>query len=891
MSGFRLPNHGHALDRNRPLAFRFGGQNYSGFAGDTLASALMANGISITGRSFKYHRPRGTVATGAAETNSLMQLNGGGRSTPNVPATLIPLTDGLEASPVNCWPSAEFDVASINGVFSAFLSVGFYYKTFMWPSWHLFEGFIRRAAGLGRAPALPDSQYYAIKHCSVDKLIIGASIAATMQENLGDNALVIDSGEIVPTPGANCLSRTTAIAALDHGLILAIQDCDYSSQSNELRQRLWLIRAEQIVLAADMQEQPLVFARNDLPGVMLSSAIEEYVTRYGVSPGRKCLIATTEKQGAKLQKLLRSAGIEVSGRVITDRGEAVQSACGRRRVSAADVVRANGSVERIECDCIAMSGGFAPSIQLYLQAGGKLQRDCQTGALVPSEDASNIKLSGTIDTAPSAIIPESIWTSRKLAESSFVDFQTDVTVADVVQAVDENYSTPDHLKRYTVLGMGTDQGRLSGMNGANLLASISGQSLENVLPTKTRPPIVPTAFAAIGAGKPPGELMRPRRILPAAAFHSARGAVFDDYGWERPSHYPKNNETLEDAAQREAKAVRTTAGIFDGSPLGKIEVRGPEAGRFLDHIYVGKMSTLKQGRIRYGLMLNENGTIFDDGVAMRLADDHYLLNCTSGNAERVFEWIDEHHQCEWQYDLVVQNVTTDWATFAIAGPLARQILTDCGGDIELSGDAFPHLSIRTGMIANMHARVARVSFSGEPSYEVSVHASNGERLANILWEHGAPLGLTPYGIEALEILRVEKGYIHIGSDTDSESQPGDIGFGGAWPKKQSDFIGRRSLLRPNSQSPQRKQLVGLKLDNADTVLPMGAHVLGSQRQSIGWVGSSYFSPNLNHGVALAMMDQGRDRMGEKVTVYSEKKTWLATITNPSFFDPQNERLK
>ena len=896
MTSFRLDIGGSAIARHTPVTFSYNGQTLQGFAGDTLASALLGNGRMLVGRSFKYHRPRGIVDCGFAETNALMQIGEGGLSTPNVLATDIALYDGLTARAVNCWPSPDFDLMAINGLLKPFLTAGFYYKTFMWPSWHVFEGFIRRAAGLGTAPMEPDAEFYDVQHAQVDTLIVGAGAdgLAALGTAKG-RVLIIDRTAVAPIANVHTLGHTTVIAHLDHNMVLATERLHGSPKPGRVAERLWKIRAREVIYATGYQEQPLVFANNDRPGVMLSSAVGAYITQYGVAPGKRILIATHTDEGHGLAQICREAGLQVVAIIDSREGAKapaikghVVRAIGTKQVRAAEIETPTGR-QTIECDCVAMSGGFSPNLQLYLQAGGTMKRGVE-GGLEQDRPVKNVRFVSCHDSASVSAIPEVIMNDPKLAASSFVDFQTDVTLADIKQAVQENYAAPDHLKRYTVLGMGVDQGKLSGANGAQVLAHYRAVSSDHVLPTKSRPPLVPTKLGVLAAGRPLGELWRPRRLMPAHALHLKLGAVFEDFGWERPAYYRQGSETLHEAAVREVLAVRNAAGLFDGSPLAKFELKGPQAGAFLDHIYVGTVSTLAIGRIRYGLMLNENGSLIDDGVCMRLSEDHFLVNATSGNADRIFMMLQDYHHREWKYDLVMQNVTAAWGTWALAGPKARDILLALGTDIDVRAESFPHLHVRTGAVAGMQARVARVSFSGEAGYEISVPAHSTTALGETLLAAGKSHGLTPYGIEALEIMRTEKGYIHIGADTDSETQPADIGFGTAIAKKQADFIGRRSLLRANALEPDRRQLVGLKHDDAGTALPIGAHIVDTANRSAGFIGSSHLSPTLGHGVAMAMVENGRARMGEKVRVYSESRYWTATITKPVFYDPAGERL-
>jgi sarcosine oxidase, subunit alpha len=889
MTGFRLSVGGDAIDRNSPVTFQYNGKTLHGFAGDTLASALLSNGRILVGRSFKYHRPRGIIDSGVAETNALMQIGDGALSTPNVAATDVALYDGLIARSVNCWPSPEFDVMAINGWLKPFLTAGFYYKTFMWPSWHVFEPFIRRAAGLGKAPAVPDAEFYDIRHSRVDTLIVGAGVEGlTAAKNAKGHVLIVDRQTVAPVKGAEVLGNTTAIAHLDHNMILAVERLPGAPKAGRVAERLWKIRATEVIYANGYQEQPLVFANNDRPGVMLASALETLITQYGVAPGRRILIATGTDAGSRLATICKDAGLEVVAIVDSREGAHVIRAIGGKQVTAAEIETPTGR-QTISCDVIAMSGGFSPNLQLFLQAGGTMKRGVN-GELEQDKLVKNVRFVSQHSETAISLIPNAVLSDPKLRSVSFVDFQTDVTLADVAQAVQENYAAPELLKRYTVLGMGVDQGKLSGVNGAQALAHYREEALASILPTKSRPPLVPTKLGVLGAGRPLGELWRPRRHMPAHDMHVRLGAVFEDFGWERPAYYPQGAETLHEAAVREVLAVRNHAGLFDGSPLGKFELKGPQAGAFLDHIYVGTVSTLAIGRIRYGLMLNENGSIIDDGVCMRLAEDHFLVNATSGNADRIFMMMQDYHHREWRYDLVMQNVTAAWGTLALAGPKARAILMAVGTDIDVSQEAFPHLHVRTGSVAGFAARVARVSFSGEASYEISVPAQCTAAFGETLLAAGKHHGLTPYGIEALEIMRTEKGYIHIGADTDSETQPVDIGFGSAIAKKQADFIGRRSLLRTNSLEPNRRQLVGLMLEGAKQVLPIGGHIVDADNRSTGFIGSSHLSPILGHGVAMAMVENGRARHGEQVRVFSQGQYWTATITKAVFYDTTGERL-
>ncbi|WP_157217063.1 2Fe-2S iron-sulfur cluster-binding protein [Flavisphingomonas formosensis] len=903
MSGFRLNRGGSDIDRGRPLAFRFNGRLLHGFAGDTLASALIANGVSIVARSFKYHRPRGIVGSGFAETNALVQLGSGDRLVPNMPATLVPLAEGLEASSPNSWPSVDFDLGRVNDRVRALLSAGFYYKSFMWPGWHLFEGFIRRAAGIGRAPALPDPDRYEAREIRVDRLVIGAGRAgreaAERAVAAGEHVLILDAaldGSVAHLGrhpldtghegGCLALARTTALGLYDHGFVTAVEEIEAAG----LRQRLWKIRAQAITLATGAFEQPLIFANNDLPGILLASAWQDYLQRHAAAPGRTLLVATTTDNGYAAAFAAQDAGLTV--RAIVDRreaatdaaqeaerrsiavhrGAAVIAAHGSRRVRAATIATPSGTI-RIACHSIAMSGGWAPARQLFNQPGCMPERCELVGMAAETVSAEPLDLALTRD-----------------PKTSFIDFQTDVTLADMALATRENYRSVEHVKRYTVWGMGTDQGKLSAANGAAALAALQDSASHRIGATRNRPPFAPVAIATLAASRHNGALHRPWRHLPAHGWHEAHGAVFEDFGWLRPSHYPLPGEDIAAAARREAAAVRNGVGIMDSSSLGKIELKGPDAGRFLDLLSAGRPSTIAVGDIRYNLLLTELGTVLDDGVVTRLGPDHFLLNTSSSHTETVMRWIEDWHQCQWPFDFVTRNVTEEWAALTIAGPQARALLASLPGTIDLAPERFPHLAVREGVLTDHPVRIMRVSFTGERSYEINVPAPLAVEMADRLWRAGTDFGLVPFGLDALEILRIEKGYIVIGTDTDGESQPGDIGFR-KMGQTPGDFLGKRSLMRASASGSDRQHLVGLMPSDPAHVPLVGAHILqqaGGKAQ--GFVTSSCFSPTLGRGIALALMKGGQRRHGEKVTLWSEGLSWQAEVTMPRFVDPKGERL-
>jgi sarcosine oxidase subunit alpha len=952
MSGFRL-NSGGLIDRSRALRFRWGGQPYEGHPGDTLASALLANGVDIVGRSFKYHRPRGLLGAGLEEPNAIVQLGEGAVTVPNRKATEVELFEGLSASAVNAWPSPDLDLMAVNGLVKRFIPAAFYYKTFTWPHWRWFEPAIRRAAGLGRAPDVADPDRYDQRHAYVDLLVVGGGLAgltAALEAGRAGRQVCLVEGDallggaifgpdagrqraeaeqlvaaLAALPNVTCRTRTLAVGYHDHNLVSLVERLtDHLPEDTRHgpRQRLWKLRATEVLLATGAIERPLVFDGNDLPGVMLASAAGLYLERQAVAPGRRVVLAANNDRAWGAALALAQAGVAVEAildardavepalidaaqgaGIVVETGTTVMQALGRRAVAGVRTTRldaaghATGEGRRIACDCLLVSGGFSPVVHLHSQAGGSLGWDDRLQAFVPANQPQACRsvgaAAGDIDLS---IRP--LWqVAREGAPpspSAWVDFQNDVTAGDVAIAHREAFRSVEHLKRYTTLGMASDQGKTSNVNGLAIMGALLGKAPAEVGTTRFRPPYDPSTMGAY-AGHRRGDLMRPAARLPAHAVHQEMGALFEDYGhWVRPAFYPRAGEDEAAAVAREAATVRHAAGLFDASPLGKIEVKGPDAATLLDRIYVGTMSTLKPGRCRYGLMLNEHGILFDDGVVARIAEDHFLVGTTSGHASAVQALFQEWLQCEWtDLGVATENVTQGWAVMNVAGPHARTVLQSLETDIDLSADAFPHLSHREGTVEGVRCRIQRVSFSGELSFEVAVPTRYAAALHARLMDAGAPHGITPFGVEALMVLRTEKGFLHIGSDTDGMTLPQDIGFGGPVTSKAVDFVGRRSCLRPDAQRSDRRQFVGLEsLDGR--LLPVGGHVLkpgeAAPAMSQGWVTSSVHAPALGRPHALAMIEAGRDRMGEEVQIWDLGTSHRARIVGPCAFDPDGARM-
>ena len=995
---YRIPVGGR-LDRGTVLSFQWNGERLQGYAGDTLASALLANGRHLVGRSFKYHRPRGILSAGAEEPNALVQLETGAHTLPNLRATQVELYEGLGAAPQNCWPSLGFDIGAVNDVVSRLIPAGFYYKTFMSPvGWweRVYEPFIRRAAGLGVAPELPDPDHYDKMHVHCDVLVVGAGpaglAAALAAGRSGARVMLIDEqnelggsllgrrqtigakpgsewltqscAELAAMAEVRLLPRTTLFGYFDHNYLVAVERVtDHLGPrrgAGRPRQRLWKIRAAQVVLATGAHERPLVFRNNDRPGVMLASAAQTYVNRYAVRPGERAVVFTNNDDAWSAAFDLSDAGLDVSvvdaraeiaddlrkaaeaRKIRMHAGSAVLTVHGSSRVAGVrvgqltDDGRATRGMPRdLRCDLVAMSGGWNPAVHLFSQSRGKLVWREDDACFVPGAAVQPLRSAGACNgafdlagclaqghaagraaaeqtghksaagRAPGANRREAaplrpLWsvpTARRDGPRNkhFVDFQNDVTAADVGLAAREGYVSVEHLKRYTTMGMGTDQGKTSNVNALAILAQTLGESVPAVGTTTFRPPYTPVTFGAL-AGCDVGDLADPVRMTAMHGWHVERGALFEDVGqWKRPWYYPQAGETLHQAVARECRAVRSRVGILDASTLGKIDIQGPDAAEFLDRIYTNGFRKLGPGRARYGLMCGEDGMVFDDGVSVRLADDHFLMHTTSGGAARVLGWLENWLQTEWpELRVYCNSVTEQWATASIAGPNARALLAELCSDIDLAPQAFPFMSLREGTVAGIEARIVRVSFTGESSFEINVPANYGMGLWQALMHAGARHGITPFGTETMHVLRAEKGFIIVGQDTDGTMNPFDLGLGGM-VARHKDFIGRRSMSRPDSQRRDRKHLVGLLTEKPTEVLPEGGQIVDKPLYErpvpmLGHVTSSYWSENLGHSIALALLKGGQHRLGDTVCVQLADRHLKCRVVTPQFYDPQGSRM-
>ncbi len=998
---YRLRDGGSRIDRSKPLSFSFDGRELQAFAGDTVASAVMASGQRLFGRSFKYHRPRGLVGLGSEEMNALIGVGEGARHEPNLRATQIEIHNGLVAVSQNRWPSLSFDVGAINSKLSRLFPGGFYYKTFMWPQafWkHVYEPIIRRAAGLGKAPTGRDPDPYENIHVHCDVLVIGGGIAgltaAKAAAAAGARVLLTDENPVLGgiadlTAGSidgvcakdhaeavvssladmdnvHVLTRSTVVGHWHHNYLMIFErvaDHDPSLlAAGAPRHRLWRVRAKQVILATGAIERPIAFANNDKPGIMLASAASALVERYGVAPGLSGIVFTNNDNAYLTALQLKKAGVGV--RVVDSRklpkGElveraasegieisfgsvisAVEGSLGVSAVKIADYRRGQGRVvseRKVECDFIAMSGGFNPALHLWCHNGGKIKFDEAFASFRPDhhQDAitavgsanGTMNLADTLAEAQAAgeAAAKAVNSKAKIAKSKaaavqepqraeleplwfapatgpynegnkhFIDFQNDVTAADLELAQREGYESVEHTKRYTTFGMATDQGKTSNLNGLGILADATGKSIPEIGVTTFRPPYTPFSFGSI-AGVLTKNLFLPIRRTPIFRWHVEQGATFEPIGqWRRAYTYTRPGEDKHRSINREILAVRNKVGLLDASTLGKIEIKGPDAAAFLDRMYSNMFSTLKVGKCRYGLMMNELGFLTDDGVTVRLADDHFLMHTTSGGADRIAAWLEEWLQTEWtDYKVYVTPVTEQWAQFAIAGPQARAVLAKLGTSFDISNEAFPHMSFVEGEVGGYPVRVYRISFSGELSYEVATPANYGRGLWNAILEAGEEFGLEAYGTEALHVLRAEKGFIVIGDETDGTTTPVDVGLDGLVSKKKTDFIGKRSLEQSFLKGPNRKQLVGLLTEDPLEVLPDGAYAVRAVKdkppmEMIGQVTSSYYSPTLNRSIAMALIENGRARMGEVISFpLDDKKVVKATIVDQVFYDKEGAR--
>ena len=995
----RLKSGGRLIDRSTTVEFTFNGKRMRACEGDTLASALLANDQMLVGRSFKYHRPRGIVASGAEEPNALVNLGRGGRLEPNQRTTTTEVFDGLEARSQNHWPSLEYDIGVVNNYAARFLPGGFYYKTFIHPraAWkHFFEPIIRQSAGLGSAPKDRDADRYEQAYAFCDLLIVGGGVAGLQAALVAGRAGarvwlveqtahwggrapvdgdVIDGkqaadwvdaavSELAALDNVTLRLRCMAAGSYDHGYVLLDEKlADHTPGDGRPRHRLWRMRAAKIVAATGAIERPLSFAGNDIPGVMLAGAVRDYVVNWAVSPGDRTVVVTNNDDAYRTAIALKEAGLEVvavidaraeAKGVLPNRaralgirvetGKAIAKVKGGKRVEAVEICLQAGegtASSTLPCDAVAMSGGWSPVVHLWSHCGGKLIWD-EAGAMfrpdparppmtedgsamVLAAGAANGALRNAVADADAqvrtalaqleikakkAAVPvqevaeeaplEPVWimpqgASIALRSKMWLDYQNDVKVSDVQLAAREGYESVEHTKRYTTLGMATDQGKLSNINGLAVLADSLNAAIPAVGTTTFRPPYTPVPLGAL-AGEARGEIFQPLRKTPMHDWHAQNGAYFEPVGyWRRPYCFQRPGETVHQAVEREVTNTRAALGLLDASTLGKIIVKGPDAGRFLDMLYTGVMSSLPIGKCRYGLMCNEQGFLSDDGVVARIDEDTWLCHTTSGGADRIHAWMEDWLQCEWwDWQVFTANVTEQYAQVAVVGPNARKVLEKLGG-MDVSREALKFMEWRDGTLGGFAARVYRISFSGELSYEIAVPASQGAAFWEALHAAGAEFGAMPYGTEALHIMRAEKGFIMIGDETDGTIIPQDLGLDWAISKKKADYLGKRGQERSFLANPDRWKLVGFEtLDGS--VIEDGAYIpeagsnANGQRRVQGRVTSTYYSPTLKRGIAMGLLRQGPARMGEVVSFTKmDGGTTQAKVVSPVFYDAEGEK--
>ncbi|MFK7876980.1 MAG: sarcosine oxidase subunit alpha family protein [Paracoccaceae bacterium] len=1001
----RLPRGGRLIDRTKQVTFSFNGKTLKGVQGDSLASALLASGQTLMGRSFKYHRPRGVVASGGEEPNALMHHGQDGRFEPNQRATTTDLYDGLQAGSQNHWPSLEYDIGAVNSKLSRFLPAGFYYKMFIHPRplWkHVYEPFIRKSAGLGAAPKDLDVDTYEHFYTFVDVLVIGGGIAglqaAQTAAQSGAKVLLVEQtahwggrapvdetlaggtidgaeaedyietllADLKARPNVSLRTRCMGAGVYDHGYALAYERLsDHAPDMDGPRHRLWRIRAGQIITATGAIERPLSFANNDLPGVMLASAVRDYALNFGVSCGDRTVVVTNNDSAYLTAFAMKRAGLSVpciidarpdGGGVLAahardmgmrvELGKAIAKVKGTRKVTGVvlcDQAGEGAALEVIPCDVVAMSGGWSPVVHLWSHCGGKLVWDAAlahfrpdpnrpptgaygqsfvqtagiaSGAMHLSDVLADAATAGHDATArlgftakpgqvpqtdsPAEAAMQPVWmmphnAPYKLRAKAWLDFQNDVKVTDVQLAAQEGFESVEHAKRYTTLGMATDQGKLSNINGLAILSDALGQPIPQTGTTTFRPPYTPISLGSI-AGEARGDIFQPIRRTPMHAWHDTHGAEWEPVGaWRRPYAYVKSGESTADAVNREVTNTRENLGLLDASTLGKLIVKGPDAGKFLDMMYTNMMSNLKPGKCRYGLMCNENGFLIDDGVVARLDEDTWLCHTTTGGADAIHAHMEEWLQTEWwDWQVYTANVTEQYAQIAVVGPNARKVLEKLGG-LDVSREALGFMEWADGTLGGFECRAYRISFSGELSYEIAVPAGQGLALWQALVDAGAEFGAMPYGTECLHVLRAEKGFIMIGDETDGTVIPQDLNLHWALSKKKDDYLGKRAHLRSHMASPDRWKLVGLEtLDGA--VLPDGAYAVADgenangQRNVQGRVTSSYYSATLKKGIAMGLVHNGPDRMGHVIDFPGTNgTTYQARIVDPVFYDKDGDK--
>ena len=989
MSGFRLEQGGR-IDRGRPIPFRWDGRDLTGYAGDTVASALLASGEQIVARSFKYHRPRGVYTAGVEEPCAYVTVGSGSRTAPNTKATATELREGMEVFGQNAWPGVRFDVGAASGLLSPFLPAGFYYKTFIGPFpgtrfWMFSERFIRRAAGMGRASREPDPDHYERANAFCDVLVVGAGpaglAAAETAADAGLDVILVEQdfmlggsllagggkiegepsdswlarrcSELTKRPGVRVMRRTTAFGLYDGGVAGMIERpaAEIDGDCDDVRGRFWVVHAGQTIVAAGSIERGFAFANNDLPGVMAASALRMYAGRFGVACGRRVVLAANNDSAYGVARDLAQAGLTVTladsrpagefskavDGVEVIRGFVLAKAEGRRNVRAAMLSPVGGgAARRIPCDAIGISGGWNPAVHLVCHRGVRPVWEESLCAFLSPEDVEGVETAGAargiwnadavaisgraaasraarrlgakVDALP---MPASGGWSEPLrpvyevekpggrGAKSFVDLQNDVTAADIRLSAAEGYGESEHLKRYTTLGMSPDQGKTSNVVGLGILAKARGRSLPECGTTTFRPPYDPVEIGAL-AGRARGRSFRPVRRVPAHAWHYRNAAVMIEAGvWRRPQYYPRAGEGLNEAYVREAAIARESVGLADVSSLGKIAVQGPDAGRFLDNVYVNLFSTLPVGRARYGIMLRDDGIVLDDGTTWRMSEHDWFMTTTTAQAGRVMGWLEGLLATRFR-DLKVHltSVTDQWSGAAVAGPRARVVLESVVDGIDMSDAAFPFMGVREGGLrtegGSVECRIARISFSGELGYEVYVGSDHADAKMEALKVAVEAEGGALYGLEALGTLRIEKGHV-TAAELDGRVTLADAGLGRMASKKKP-FIGRALANRPELLEENRPRLVGILPVDRSRTFRSGAILCeaGAVRgHGVGWITAVTHSPAFGHWIGLGFARGGAGG-GERRTLVAadpvRRERVEVEIVSPHMFDAKGARL-
>ena len=993
---FRLEKEG-LINRSKKISFKFNGKSFFGYEGDTLASALIANGVHLVGRSFKYHRPRGFFGAGVDDPYALVQLIRNNESIPNVKATEQELFEGLEAKSVNCWPNVNFDIGGINNFLRIFLPAGFYYKTFMWPKsfWYkIYEPFIRKAAGFGVVSHEPDKERYEHKYEYCDLLITGSGpsglasaysaakngakvILAEDKPRFGGSLLTSDvnigneSGkewadkiitELKSMPNVVVKNRAQVFGYYDHNmLVMSERLTEHLPKSDKFtpKQKLWYIRAKEVVISSGSIERPLVFGNNDTPGVLLSSAAKEYMKVYGVLVGKKPIIFTNNDSAYETAIEFKKNGVdpivldsrkELSSDLINEAKSlginikfeyVVVNANGYRKVKSADIAKISddkttlGKIENIVCDCICVSGFWTPTIHLASQSGGKTKFNEEIDAFIPSKSKQNettvgsangiFNLQDSLNTSFEAgynlskkitnednklSVPtvvekknskhDKFWCvplPKGKKYKRFLDFQNDVAVSDIEIAIREGYRSIEHVKRYTTLGMATDQGKTSNLNGLQLVSNIENKLVPEVGHTTFRPPYTPVSIGAI-VGREVGKHSKPTRKSPMHSWHEKNNAVFVDAGlWLRPRFYKRGNETLFDASKREAENVRKNVGVCDVTTLGKIDVKGPDAAEFLNRVYTNAWLKLPVGKARYGVMLREDGIVMDDGTTTRVSENHYHMTTTTAQAANVLSHLEYYLQIVWpELNVNVVSTTEQWAGAAIAGPKSRELLQKLFPDTDCSNEGLPFMGFIETKLFGVYARIFRISFSGELAYEVNVESDYG----NFMWEKIIEIGnefkIQPYGTEALSTLRIEMGHV-AGSELDGRTTPFDTSLDGLLSKKK-DFIGKRSMQKEAFISSKREKIVGVVPLDKKTSIPEGSYIVKDANTKLpnpklGHVSASCWSVEYNNPFSLAIIKDGKNMIGQKLFALSplKNKSIPVEIVSSHYVDPKGERVR